>query len=223
MGAPATGARINPRLALEQIGNNLSKEEFGTGPTPAAIPADLEAEVSRVPSEKGRLAALKAELEKLSLVALKHPVLAEAENKPASPEDIQNLKTLEQGIQTQIIDPMLNTELKAVEIGVVFYTVLFVAVLATAIGGNSLLATVGSLAIGTGGAVATLQPFQASITNYLRTKRTLENITSAWSVEGKTSLTIIEAKLIKKQLDNFLNQATAMPSAYASASQSPGK
>jgi hypothetical protein len=119
-------------------------------------------------------------------------------------------------IESDIIGATRKTERTAVHVGIAFYGILLFGVVLAAVLLNSPLATISSLAIGTGGAVAYIQPFQTTLTTYLRTDRMLQNIQAGWQAEIKRGPS--NSKELLKQVDAFLEAIAKMPSAYAGES-----
>lgn len=217
--APKIG---NLRLGLIHVASELSKSSTEeVGPQEEEYEAPTEMELKQLPPG--------SEIRVLESVA--RPGMVKVQRRRTrSPHPGPGLLTektrtqlneISKGIQMTIIDPMRDTERKAVVAGVIFYTVLIVAVVFTGALAKAPYADVGALAVGSGGAVAALQPFVGSITNYYRMKRTLANITNTWVLEQNVTLT--DARHIMKQMQDFLDQATRMPAPYLSSAASPPK
>lgn len=215
---PATG---NLRLALDKIDYELSKEPTG-GPT-AGDDYDIATDVDLSQLTPG------SELRFLESGA-KPGIVRAQQRRPRS--QLPDTITLNRAtrkyfleatelIETEIIDPMIAAERKAIWVGALYYAVLiFAAVLAGALV-RAPYADIGALAVGTGGAVVALQPFADSITSYYRIRRTLENIASTWKLEAE--VTVSSARQISKQMRTFFDDATKMPALYLSPAPSGDK
>jgi len=215
-----------PRSQILSVGQLRSRLDGYLGPSelPESTP-----EVFPVP-DAGELAAQLYEEAGVAATGRAKPALTrpprEGRGKPPPSPPAPTTSKLEKSdidefrdsIVVGVIRPTIRTEFAAAAVGIVFYLGLAVAGYLAVIIGNTSYTTLGTLAVGTGGAVAYLQPFQTNVTQWLRTRRSLLNIENAWVLEDDAGSTEVTKAAI--QMRDFLDQVTKMPAPYAASSNS---